>query len=129
MHAQECSGSHTGAMICQAFETMFEQWRITKDRVHVVVRDNARNMVKAMEECGLASLGCVTHTLQLTVNEAVLSKQSITDCVSICKKMVGNFKHSQLATSSLKDLQKQLGMKTQGFNKTCQQDGTARSIC
>lgn len=79
LHAQKCSRSHTGAMVCQAFETMFEQWSITKDRVHVVVRDNACNMIKEMEECGLASLGCMAHSLQLAVNKAVLSQKSITD--------------------------------------------------
>lgn len=111
LHAQECCGSHTAAMICQAFETMLERWNITKDKVHVVLRDNARNMTKAMEDCGLASIGCMAHTLQLAVNEAVLSQRSITDCVSISRKMVGHFKHSQLATSRLKDLQTQLGTK------------------
>lgn len=83
LHAQECSGSHTGTMICQAFETMLKQWSITKDRVHVVLRDNARNMTKAMEECGFASLGCMAHTLQLAVNEAVLSQRSITNCFDL----------------------------------------------
>ncbi|XP_073710442.1 zinc finger BED domain-containing protein 4-like [Misgurnus anguillicaudatus] len=111
LHAQECSGSHTGAMICEAFEAMLERWSITKDRVHVVLRDNARNIIKAMQDCELASLGCMAHTLQLAVNEAVLSQRSITDCISICRKMVGHFKHSQVATSRLQDLQKQLGMK------------------
>lgn len=56
----------------------------------------------------------MAHTccIQLAVNEAVLSQRSITDCVSIRRKMVGHFKHSQLAASRLKDLQTQLGMKT-----------------
>lgn len=111
LHAQECPGSHTAAMICQAFNTMLAHWNITKDQVHVVLRDNARNMIKAMEECGLASLGCVAHTLQLAVNEAVLSQRSIADCVAISRKIVGHFKHSNVATSRLRNLQKQLGMK------------------
>lgn len=111
LHAQECTGSHTATMICQAFDTMLTQWSIKKEQVHVVLRDNARNMSKAMEECGLASLGCMAHTLQLAVNETVLSQRSIQDCVSIGRKIVGHFKHSQLATSHLQNLQKQLGMK------------------
>lgn len=49
LHAQECSGSHRGTAICIAFETMFRQWNIAKERVHFVLRDNARNMAKAME--------------------------------------------------------------------------------
>ncbi|KAK0148534.1 Zinc finger BED domain-containing protein 4 [Merluccius polli] len=68
-------------------------------------------MTKAMQECGLASLGCMAHTLQLAVNEAVLSQRSIIDCASISRKIVGHFRHSQLATFRLQSLQKQLGMK------------------
>ena len=81
------------------------------DQVHVVLRDNAQNMTKAMEECGLANLGCRAHNLQLAVNEAVLSQRSIIDCISIDRKIVGHFRHSQLATSRLQSLQKQPGMK------------------
>lgn len=112
LHAQECSGSHTAAAIREAFEGMFEQWKIPLERVHVVLRDNARNMAKACEDCGVASLGCMAHTLQLAVNEAVLSQRSVSDCVAIGRKVVGHFKHSQVASSRLKDLQTQLGMKT-----------------
>lgn len=63
LHAQECPGSHTRAAIACAFESMFAQWNITKDLVHVVMRDHGQNMAKAMEDCGLNSLGCIAHTL------------------------------------------------------------------
>ena len=76
-----------------------------------MLRDNAQNMTKAMQECGLASLGCMAYTLQLAVNKAVLSQRSIIDCASISRKIVGHFRHSQLATFCLQSLQKQLGMK------------------
>ena len=98
LHAQEFPGSHTAAAISVAFENMLEQWHVTKENVHVVIRDNARNMAKAMGESGIASLGCVAHTLQLTVNEGVFSQWSISDCVAIGRKIVGHFKHSNVAT-------------------------------
>jgi len=34
-------GSHTG--VCQALESMLENWKIFKDRVHLVVADNTSN--------------------------------------------------------------------------------------
>ncbi|CAM4722262.1 unnamed protein product [Leuciscus chuanchicus] len=95
-----------------AFDCMFATWKIKKDNVHVVLRDNARNMQKAMEECGVKSLGCMAHTLQLAVHGGVLSQRSISDCVAIGRKIVGHFRHSQLATSRLRDIQQELGMKT-----------------
>lgn len=104
LHAQEFSGSHTGTAIASAFDSMFAQWNIKKTDVHVVIRDNARNMQKAMDECGVKSLGCMSHTLQLAVHDGVLSQRSICDCVSIGRKVVGHFRHSQLATSRLRDI-------------------------
>lgn len=129
LDAQECSGSHTGTMICQTFETMFELWSLTNHRVHVVLRDNARNMTKVMEECRLVSLGCMARTLQLAINEAVLSQKSITDCVSICRKMVGHFNTPNLPPPALKTCKNNWAWKTQGFNKMCPWDKTAQSTC
>ena len=76
LHAQEFAGSHTGTAIASAFDCMFAQWKIPKENVHVVLRDNARNMQKAMDECGVKSVGCMAHTLQLAVHEGVLSQRS-----------------------------------------------------
>lgn len=45
-------------------------------------------MDKEREECGVASLGCMTNTLQLTVNKDVLSQKNTSDCLSIGRKMV-----------------------------------------
>ena len=74
LQAQEIAGSHTGATNASAFDCMFAQWKIKKDNVHVVLRDNARNMQKAMDECVVKSLGCMAHTLQLAVHDGVLSQ-------------------------------------------------------
>ena len=38
-------------------------------KVQVVLRDNAKNMIKAMSDAGLPSLLRVAHTLQLAVNK------------------------------------------------------------
>ncbi len=122
LHAQECPGSHTGTAIASALESMFAQWNITKDMVHVVLRDNGRNMVKAIEDCGLNSLGCMAHTLQLAVHEGVLSQRSISDCMAIGRKIVGHFKHSHLAMSRLGEIQTELGLS----KKMLQQDTPTR---
>ncbi|KAL0150404.1 hypothetical protein M9458_054221, partial [Cirrhinus mrigala] len=72
LHAQEFVGSHTAAAISDALANMFETWNIDKSKVHVIVRDNAGNMIKAMDDSGLKSIPCMAHTLQLAVNEGVL---------------------------------------------------------
>lgn len=45
-----------------------EKLDIPKVKVHIVVRDNERNMAKAAVEFGVLSLPCMVHTLQLAVN-------------------------------------------------------------
>ena len=56
--------------------------------MHVVLRDNARNMVKAMGECGVKSLGCMAHLGQFAVHDAVLSQRSVIDSLAVARKIV-----------------------------------------
>ncbi|XP_060769444.1 zinc finger BED domain-containing protein 4-like [Neoarius graeffei] len=122
LQSQEFKGSHTAGAISDAFNRMFESWQIDRARVHAVVSDNARNMVKAMEDNGLKGIRCMAHTLQIAVNEGVLSQRSIVDIISTGRKIVGHFKHSPLAYSRLQALQEQFGMPPKRF----QQDVSTR---
>ena len=110
LHANEFRGSHTGKLIAEAIEGMLVQWKIPKSNIHVVLRDNASNMKKAMDEMDVPSLGCFAHTLQLVVHEGLLSQRSVSDALANGRKIVGHFKHSPLATTRLEDLQKDLQM-------------------
>ena len=93
LHAHRCEGSHTGEYICKKLEDMLKIWGISKTRVHLIIHDNASNMKKASQEAQLPSLGCFAHTLQLIVNEGVLSQRAVIDILAICQKIVGHFKH------------------------------------
>ncbi|XP_053571558.1 uncharacterized protein LOC128661312 [Bombina bombina] len=109
LHAKKFDGSHTGQAIASILEEMLQTWAIPKGSVHVVVRDNAKYMIKGMEDAGLPSISCVAHTLQLAVSEGLLSQCSISDAVGVGRRIVGHFKHSNLAYSRLQDIQIQLG--------------------
>ncbi|XP_032358832.1 zinc finger BED domain-containing protein 4 [Etheostoma spectabile] len=109
LHSQEFSGSHTAEALAAAFSDMFRAWGIPKEKVHVILTDNAKNMVKAMRDADLPSLTCMAHTLQLAVADGVLSQRSIADIIACGRRIVGHFKHSQLAYSRLQNIQKQLG--------------------
>ncbi|RXN29633.1 centrosomal protein of 112 kDa [Labeo rohita] len=101
---------------------MLVKWNISKSRVHVILHDNASNMKKAMDEMGVSSLGCFAHSLQLVVHEGLLSQRSVSDALANCRKIIGHFKHSPLATTRLEDIQKDLKMPT----KRLQQDVATR---
>lgn len=110
LHVREFRGSHTAERIQQAIEEMLNNWGIDKKRVHVILRDNAANMKRAMLDLGVQSVGCVAHSCQLVVHEGLLSQRSVTDTLANARKIVGHFKHSPLAYSRLEDIQMDLNM-------------------
>nr|XP_020456691.1 zinc finger BED domain-containing protein 4-like [Monopterus albus] len=122
LHAKSFRGSHTGEATAAATEEMLKAWNIEKSKVHVILRDNASNVVKAMDRLGVASLGCFAHNLQLVVNKGLLAQRSVSDAVSVGRKIVGHFKHSPLAYSRLEDIQVELNMPS----KRLQQDVRTR---
>lgn len=65
LHALEFTGSHTSLVISQAFTGMLDRCKIDRSRVHAVVRDNVRNMAKAMMDSDIMSLPCMAHSLHL----------------------------------------------------------------
>ena len=110
LQAKPFRGSHTAEAIAATFEDMLKEWNIPKNRVHVVLRDNAKNMVKAMKDLGLPSLGCAAHSLNLVVHEGLLSQRTICDALASGRKIVGHFKHSPLAYSRLEDIQADMNL-------------------
>ena len=105
-----------------AFDEMLKTWNIPKSKVHAILQDNARNMSKVIHAAHLPSLLCMCNTLQLAVNEEVLSQRSISDMVAIGRRIVGHYKHSPLAHSRLQNEQTQLGQS----KKRLQQDVPTR---
>ncbi len=61
--------SHTAAAISVAFANMIDIWCIDRYKVHAVVSDNAINMTKALKDSNLKDIWCMTHTIQLAVND------------------------------------------------------------
>ncbi|KAK0142029.1 Zinc finger BED domain-containing protein 4 [Merluccius polli] len=122
LQAKPFRGSHTSQAIAGAFDGMLQTWGIPKTSVHVVLRDNAKNMIKGMNDAGLPSLPCAAHTLQLVVHEGILSQRSVADALAIGRKIVGHFKHSPLAYSRLEDIQLQISQPA----KRLQQDVQTR---
>lgn len=62
LHASHILGQHTASNIAKILENMVKQWKLT-GRVHVMLRDNASSMIKAMNDANIKSFGCVSHTL------------------------------------------------------------------
>ena len=110
LQAQELSERHTGEYIALKITKMLEDWKVALSQVHVVIRDNGSNMVKAMTEANLPSFGCFAHSLQLVVNNGVLSQRSVKNFLAICRSIVGHFKHSSVAYHKLALIQENLDL-------------------
>lgn len=108
LHSQEFSGSHTAEALAAAF-SLFQALGIPKEKVHVFLRDNAKNMEKAMKDGNLPNLPCMAHSLQLTEAKGVMSQCSITYIIVSGRHIVSHFKQSPLAYSQPQSIQKQLG--------------------
>ena len=88
---------------------MLSDWNIMLLNIHVVIRDNGSNMVKAMREANLPSFGCFAHSLQLVVNDGLLS-QCMKDLLSVCRFIVGHYKHSTVVCLKLAQIQENLDL-------------------
>ena len=42
---------------------MFDQWGIHEDCIHLILRDNGTNIVKALTDASLPQFECFAHTL------------------------------------------------------------------
>ena len=78
--------------------------------MHVVIRDNAANMVAGIRECELPAIDCAIHTLQLVVKDSIMIQRTVIDMLARCRKLVGHFKHSSLAYQHLHNIQSQLSL-------------------
>ena len=102
--------SHTGEYLAKKYKEILATWKIKQDQVHLVLRDNAANMVKAMRDAALPSFGCFAHSLQLVVEDGVLAQRAVLDLLALCRKIVGHFKHSTTAYSRLREIQERLDL-------------------
>ena len=110
LNASSFQGSHTADAIRMKCDKMLENWEIPKNQVHCFVVDNAANMKKAMTDGGFTYMGCFAHTLQLVVHDGIISQRYVQDILAKCRRIVGHFKHSQLAFSRLKNIQTTFGI-------------------
>ena len=108
LHAQPLPGSHSGKVLYHEYKAMLLKWNIKKELVHLIVRDNASNMVKAMADGDFEDLGCFAHTLLLVIHDGILSQTAVIDTLGACRQMVGHFKRSPLAYDHLKTIQERL---------------------
>lgn len=80
-----------------------------EDRIHVGVSDNAGNMGAAMRVGNIQSFGCVSHSLQLVIKDAINKSDMRKSLKNKCRKIVANFIKSEKASRYFKQIQEDCG--------------------
>ena len=100
-------GSHTAEIISEQLHIVLNEYKIS-NKIFLVLRVSAANMVGGMRKCGVQSLSCFIRTLQLSVNDSIFSQKAVSNIIANSRKIVSHFNHSPLAISKLTEIQEQL---------------------
>lgn len=118
LNAIQFDGPHIGEAICAVIKEALESQEIPIDHVHLILRDNASNMIKGMREANLPDYGCFAHTLQLVVHDGVLSQRVVIDMITTPRKVASHFRCSNLVYSNLRKIQTDLKLLSHRYFNT-----------
>ena len=107
LHAVPFHDSHTGERIASMITNCLQAWGIA-EKLHVVVRDNGSNFVAGLHDSNIPNIPCLAHTLQLVVKDGCLAQPCVSALTATGRKLVGYYKHSNLACKALQKIQEQL---------------------
>ena len=91
LHAQLIQEAHTGEHIAARMENMHQNWEIPRDKVHVIVSDNASNMIRAMSGALFTHFECFAYSLHLVIKRWFVA---LCDVIAVCQSIVGHFQRS-----------------------------------
>lgn len=106
LQTRELPGQHTSQHLADAIQQCCVEWFILKPPV---TTDNAANVVKAVNILTFQHIPCLAHTLNLAA-KAGLGCTSVAKILGRCRRLVGFFKHSTVATNILTEKQNMLGV-------------------
>lgn len=99
--------THTAMNIRNCLEEIPTLWDINSDKIHAIVRDNGRNVAKAIDDSIFNGVPCFIHTLQLAIH-AALKHDTMSQIIAKSRRIVTHFNHSNIAQSKLRDLRREL---------------------
>ncbi|CAG5054202.1 unnamed protein product [Parnassius apollo] len=84
-------------------------WDISAAKIHAVVRDNGRNIAKAIDKSIFKAVPCFIHTMQLAIHDA-LKIDYVAQILQKSRHIVTHFNHSAPAQQKLSAIQKELNL-------------------
>ena len=109
LHAAPFNDHHTGEHIANMMNKCLEPWDLSS-KIYVIVRDKESNFVAGLRDADLSSIPCLAHTLQLVVKDGCQIQPAVVELTAKARKLVGHYKHSNVALQCLLRFQEQLGL-------------------
>ena len=110
LQASKFNERHTGDNIALMFADCICQWEI-QSKIVCVLRDGGANFVAGFNSSGVNNLTCLAHNLQRVVHDGVLAQRDVQDLLGAGRRIVGHYKHSNVAFHALQRIQAQLELK------------------
>lgn len=98
----------SGYYISRKLNDILDEWKLSHNYVHCIVRDSRANMMKALFLSGLNNLDCAVHRIQLVVEQGLQSQKTVCDIIEKCRRLATHFYHSTMAQDELKRIQERL---------------------
>lgn len=106
LEVSSCSVNHTSINLANELTRITSDWGV-ENKILLALSDNAANIKKAIsEELHWKHLGCLAHTINLIVKDALVTVDPLISKVS---DIVSHFKRSTVAKNKLDFYQKQNG--------------------
>lgn len=118
---QEADERHSVENLCLRMTEIIQDYDL-QNKIAAVVTDNAANAVNSVELMEFVEetvdVQCAAHSLQLAIHDG-FKKEFVKKLCSKASKVVGHFKHSNIASYALEEKQKQLGLKVLKLIQNC----------
>lgn len=101
------SEQHTGEHLADVMRHHFNEWGIS-NKISAIVTDNAANIKNSVKILNYENLPCVAHTLNLVMTDVLADITAFENIIKTCRKIVGHFKMSVVASDKLTKMQQQM---------------------
>ena len=110
LQASKFNERHTGDNIATMYSDCVCEWKI-ESKIVCALRDGGSNFVAGFNRSGVPSITCLAHSLQRVILDGVLAQKDVQDLLAAGRKIVGHYKHSNVAFHLLQRIQAQLELK------------------
>uniref|UniRef100_A0A915J1F8 BED-type domain-containing protein n=1 Tax=Romanomermis culicivorax TaxID=13658 RepID=A0A915J1F8_ROMCU len=85
-------------------EATLSDWHIPRDQIHVVITENVADIIKAVDDLSLEGRFCFENVMQMILQEAFNSQETVSETISVMKDLADCLKESELVAGEIVDV-------------------------